>query len=119
MNAWVNSRREVPHIGHYTEAPEHIDWPNLKPPPQENLGELPVSATYQLDQPDDQPDDHAMLSDVEYCEDIPSIAWATDRRDRREQGLEFLDWQRPPQGKVPPGCYVLATGAVIPEGMST
>lgn len=115
LDAWVDSRREAPRISHYTEAPEHIDWPNLKPPPQDILDAfLPVSTTIEFD----TPDDHPTFSDVDYSEDVSSLVWATDRKDRRERGLEFLDWQRPPQGKIPPGCYVLANGAVVSEGIS-
>lgn len=84
LNSWISSRRQLQQVNHYTEAPEYIDWPRLKPPPQED--------------PDDfEPE------------------WSARRIDKREQGLEFLDWQRPPQSQIPQGCYVLASGAIISE----
>lgn len=40
------------------------------------------------------------------------LAW-TKRRTLKENGRDFLDWQRPPQHKIPEGAIVLGTGAVI------
>ncbi|KAG6357262.1 hypothetical protein INS49_015140 [Diaporthe citri] len=97
LDSWYNSRRQAQNVSHYTEASEYIDWPGLKPPPQDDL------------------DDFVPDSDVDDDEAAFGLEWSKSRRDQREQGLEFLDWQRPPQDRIPQGCYLLASGAVISE----
>lgn len=41
LDSWVDSRRRGPQIAHYTEASEFIDWPNLRPPPQDSENATP------------------------------------------------------------------------------
>lgn len=115
LDSWINSRRQAQHVSHYTEASEYIDWPALKPPPQDDLDDfVPDSTGYHCDMSVADP----AHSNVDGSEDNFGLMWSINRRDQREQGLEFLDWQRPPQNQIPQGCYVLASGAVIPEESS-
>lgn len=109
----MHSRQQAQHVSHYTEASEYIDWPRLKPPPQDDLDDfVPDSTRHQCEVPAAE----HIQSDDDDEEDIFGLEWSKSRRDQREQGLEFLDWQRPPQDQVlPQGCYVLASGAVVSE----
>ncbi|KAK2601229.1 hypothetical protein N8I77_010693 [Diaporthe amygdali] len=112
LDSWVESRRQGQQVSHFTEASEYIDWPKILPPPPDELDDVvPDAPEYQPDMPDQDPTDFG----TDDGDSVSGLAWFTNRRDRREQGLEFLNWQRPPQGQIPHGCCVLASGTVITE----
>jgi hypothetical protein len=108
LNLWMNSRRQTPQLCHYTEAPEYIDWPQLNAAPQEDPEDLVAASTVHQG-------DESARSDADNGEVGSGFEWSVYRRDKREQGQQFLKWQRPPQSQIPQGCYVLASGAMVSE----
>lgn len=97
---WVESRGRGREIRHYTEAPEFIDWPDLRPPPQQSEDLSSISET------------KGQSLDASSRQILLKLAWSK-RRDIKKDGRDFLDWQRPPKHKIPKGAFVLGTGALV------
>jgi hypothetical protein len=93
LNEWVDKRREGRQVAIHTEAPECIDWPDLPAPPPSDL----------------------VFSDGKGNPTIvKSVVLSSSRRDEREKGVTFLNWERPAQIKLGGDKRVLANGQFAP-----
>lgn len=88
LDKWVEKRKAADKdLTHYTQAPEHIDWPSVPPLPEVDFYGTPMRVRSRLRQ---------------------TLVGA---------GIEFLKWQRPPSRglPLPEGKRLLATGEVVDE----
>ncbi|KAI1137622.1 hypothetical protein F5Y05DRAFT_387755 [Hypoxylon sp. FL0543] len=91
LDEWVKRRREGKQISIYTEAPEHIHWPEFKDPPAKQ---------------------HTTPAN-EYCPTpytYTSIPWAESRRFLPKDKVVY--WERPPQNKLEPGTLLFSDGKI-------
>ncbi|OAQ71438.1 protein kinase-like protein [Pochonia chlamydosporia 170] len=92
LNEWVDKRRKGKQITLYTEAPEYIDWPDFPMPP---------------------PTDVVFSDGMGNSTVVPSVVLSNQRRDLREEGIAYLDWERPAQIKLDKEKILLATGQYL------
>jgi hypothetical protein len=95
LDEWVKGRREGKQISVYTEAPEHLEWPDFpKPPPPEEelilLGDGCGNSTV-----------------------AKGVTMYEIRRYERENGRQILNWERPAQKKLWKGDRVFANGQLV------
>ncbi|KAF6814421.1 hypothetical protein CPLU01_14409 [Colletotrichum plurivorum] len=81
LDRWVKGRQEGTRISVYTEAPEPLEWPPF---------------------PDDPVKQSLFPAKKDGSARVLIPGWLYIRRIERRKGItrRFLDWQRPPQGKV-------------------
>ncbi|KAJ0119689.1 protein kinase-like domain protein [Diaporthe amygdali] len=92
LGDWLRAREAGPKITIYTEAPEHLEWPDMGKPPQDYVVDL-----------GDYPAGHPMLTP----------GWADQRSRAWKAGVDVVCWERPSQNSIKQGSYVLATGEVV------
>lgn len=89
LRKWIEWRSQPANkIQHYTEAPEHIDWPVLFIPvlPQKDAyGNIVRMMPYFV---------------------APRSGWGA-------MGVNIIEWKRPAHNKIPDGFYVLGNGKLV------
>lgn len=89
LNEWVERRRMGKQVTLYTEASEYIDCPDFPKPP---------------------PTDVVFSDGMGNSTVVPSVVLNNQRRDLREEGVAYLNWERPAQIKLDKEKILLATG---------
>lgn len=96
LNEWVDKRWGGRQVALYTEAAEHIDWPDFPNPAPRDivLGEAIGDGKSTV---------------------VTTAVLNSMRRKRGEEGLAHLNWERPAQIKLGDGQRVLANGQLMPD----